>query len=89
MYDGYGLFIAGQWRSQGGGGRLEVADPATGEVIGTVPSAAKADVEEAIASAAALIARKVAPALAAAEAPFGGCEGIHDYLNVKLAQITL
>lgn len=52
MYDRFGLFIDGQWRQAGGGGRIEVCDPATGEIIGTSPSASVGDVEEAIASAA-------------------------------------
>ena len=51
MYEDHGLFIDGQWRKQGGGGVLEITNPATGEVIGTAPSASKSDVEEAIASA--------------------------------------
>ena len=51
MYDSFGLFIDGRWRNAAGGGRLDVTDPATGKVIGHAPSASKADVEEAIASA--------------------------------------
>ena len=51
MYDTHGLFIDGQWRSQGGGGSLDIVDPATGETLGHSPSASKDDVEEAIAAA--------------------------------------
>ena len=52
MYEQFGLFIDGQWRQAGGGGLIEICDPATGEVIGASPSASVGDVEEAIASAA-------------------------------------
>ncbi|MDQ0475425.1 NAD-dependent succinate-semialdehyde dehydrogenase [Labrys wisconsinensis] len=51
MYDTFGLFIDGAWRAEGGEGRLDVVDPATGEAIGSVPAASAADVEEAIAAA--------------------------------------
>ena len=51
MYENFGLFIGGAWRSIGGAGVIEVADPATGELIGTSPAASQADVEEAIAAA--------------------------------------
>ncbi len=50
MYEKFGLFIDGQWRSKAANS-LEITDPATGEVIGRTPSAAVSDVEEAIASA--------------------------------------
>jgi succinate-semialdehyde dehydrogenase / glutarate-semialdehyde dehydrogenase len=52
MYEKYGLFIDGHWRNKSEGGTLDITDPATGEIIGTAPSASRADVEEAIASAA-------------------------------------
>ena len=51
MYDAHGLFIAGQWRATGGGGYLDITDPATGEVIGKSPAASAAEVEEAIEAA--------------------------------------
>ena len=51
MYQDYGLLIGGEWRKRGGAGEIEVADPATGEVIGASPAASVADVEEAIAAA--------------------------------------
>ena len=51
MYENYGLLIDGQWRRSGGAGGIDVADPATGETIGTAPAASAADVEEAIAAA--------------------------------------
>ncbi len=51
MYENFGLFIGGEWRTQGGLGRQEVFDPATGALLGAVPAADAADVSEAIASA--------------------------------------
>jgi len=51
MYDKFGLFINGAWRNKSAGGTLEVTDPATGEVIGSAPSASVDDVQAAIASA--------------------------------------
>ena len=51
MYQDYGLLIGAEWRKTGGGGVIEVADPATGEVIGAAPAASAGDVEEAIAAA--------------------------------------
>jgi succinate-semialdehyde dehydrogenase / glutarate-semialdehyde dehydrogenase len=51
MYNKYGLFLDGQWRSKSGGGTLDVTDPGTGEIIGHVPSASKKDVLDALASA--------------------------------------
>ncbi|MCB1378867.1 MAG: NAD-dependent succinate-semialdehyde dehydrogenase [Alphaproteobacteria bacterium] len=51
MYRSHGLFIDGEWRVAGGGGPLEIVDPATGEVIGTSAAASVADTEEAIAAA--------------------------------------
>src|SRR5262247_218447 len=51
MYEYFGLFIDGAWRTKGGQGTLNIVDPATGETIETVPAADKADVDEAIAAA--------------------------------------
>ena len=51
MYQDYGLLIGGEWRKRGGAGEIEVADPATGEVIGASPAASVTDVEDAIAAA--------------------------------------
>lgn len=44
------LFIDGSWRD-GSGSRLEVLNPATGEVIGTLAHAREADLDEALAAA--------------------------------------
>ncbi len=49
------LLIGGEWVEAGDGERFEVTDPATGEVVGSVPNAAKADVEAAIDAAAAAL----------------------------------
>jgi succinate-semialdehyde dehydrogenase / glutarate-semialdehyde dehydrogenase len=51
MYEQFGLFLDGQWKSKSGGGTLDVTDPGTGEVIGNAPSASKQDVLDALASA--------------------------------------
>ena len=51
MYENFGLFIDGAWRTRGGHGRFDVVDPATGETIGSAPAASKSDVDEAIAAA--------------------------------------
>lgn len=45
-------YIDGVWRTARDGGSFEVRDPATGAVIGTVPSMGAAETEEAIAAAA-------------------------------------
>ncbi len=50
MYERFGLYIDGAWRSSACGA-ADVFDPATGASLGTAPVAAKADVEEAIAAA--------------------------------------
>ncbi|MCF2587050.1 NAD-dependent succinate-semialdehyde dehydrogenase [Brevibacterium sp. UCMA 11752] len=43
-----GLFINGQWRDAEGGKTIDVANPATGDVITTVADGSAADAEEAI-----------------------------------------
>ncbi len=45
------LFIDGQWAEPDGDGLIEVVDPATEQVIGTVPNGSRADVDAAVASA--------------------------------------
>ena len=51
MAEAHGLFIGGTWRDKGVEGHLNVIDPATGEVVSTVPAAGIADSEEAISAA--------------------------------------
>jgi len=51
MYENYGLYIDGEWRSASDGGVKEVFDPATETVIGTIPAATPADLDAAIAAA--------------------------------------
>src|SRR5947199_1153782 len=46
-------YIGGQWTSAAGGGTIPVDDPATGEVIGSVPKAGRAETRAAIEHAAA------------------------------------
>ena len=57
------LFIGGKWRPAQSGKVIEVVNPATEEVIGTVAHAEKADLDEALAAAAAgfKVWRNVAP----------------------------
>jgi aldehyde dehydrogenase (NAD+) len=45
------LFIGGEWRAPAGSGRIEVVNPTTEEVVGTVPDASSADVDAAVAAA--------------------------------------
>ncbi|NJM29332.1 MAG: NAD-dependent succinate-semialdehyde dehydrogenase [Rhizobiales bacterium] len=81
MYQDHGLFIDGRWRDTGGGGTLDVVDPATGDVIGTAPSASKADVEEAIAAAQnGLLKWRATPAWTRADV-------LHAAANVMLARV--
>jgi aldehyde dehydrogenase (NAD+)/phenylacetaldehyde dehydrogenase len=50
------LLINGEWRPASGGKTLEVVNPATEEIIATVPSAGKDDVDAAVAAARAALA---------------------------------
>ncbi len=45
------MLIGGEWRAASGSGELEVINPATEEVAGTVPAGAAADVDAAVATA--------------------------------------
>jgi acyl-CoA reductase-like NAD-dependent aldehyde dehydrogenase len=45
------LFIGGQWRDAAAGGRLDVVDPSSGQVVGTVADAGESDVDSAVAAA--------------------------------------
>src|SRR4051794_40979112 len=56
------MLIGGEWRQAGAGDEIEVVNPATEAVVGTVPSAQAADVEEAVATA-----RRAFPAWAATD----------------------
>ena len=52
MYQDFGLFIDNAWRRAQGGKTVEVIDPATEDVLGTVPRAEAADLDDALAAAA-------------------------------------
>ncbi len=52
MYASFGLYVDGEWRQARGGAQLDVIDPATEEVLGAIPSAAPADLDDALAAAA-------------------------------------
>jgi succinate-semialdehyde dehydrogenase/glutarate-semialdehyde dehydrogenase len=49
------LLIGGEWVEAAEGGRFDVTDPATGDVVGSVPDAGQQDVEAAIDAAAAAL----------------------------------
>lgn len=51
MYQDFGLFIANTWRASRDGKTLQVTDPATEEVIGTIPKAGSTDLDDALAAA--------------------------------------
>lgn len=53
VYPELRLFIAGEWRSAGVRDRLPVMNPATDEVLGELPVATRADLDDALAAAAA------------------------------------
>ncbi len=53
MYEGYGLFIDGAWRAARTGETLPVIDPADEELLGVIPKAGPADLDDALAAAAA------------------------------------
>ena len=58
------LLIGGEWVEAASGGRFDVTDPATGDVVGSVPDAGESDVRAAIdAAAGALDGWKTKPAL--------------------------
>ena len=61
------LLIGGKWVDAGGGKRFDVTNPATGEVVGSVPNGSASDVQAAIAAAAAALDDwKAMPAIARA-----------------------
>src|SRR6185312_44043 len=51
MYEEFGLFIDNAWRSARGEKTVEVIDPATEDVLGAVPRADGADLDDALAAA--------------------------------------
>ena len=58
------LLIGGEWVEAAEGGRFDVTDPATGELVGSVPNAGEEDVQAAIdAAAGALEGWKALPAI--------------------------
>src|SRR5437764_14955389 len=58
------LFVGGVWAAPAGSGTIEVVDPATEQVLGTVPEGTPADVDAAVAAA-----RGALPAWSATAAP--------------------
>lgn len=51
MYANFGLYVDGAWRPAASGKVREVLDPATEEVVGTIPDASKDDLDAALAAA--------------------------------------
>ncbi len=47
-----GLFYGGRWHDAVGGGRIQVASPATGQDLGTVADGGAADIDAAVTAAA-------------------------------------
>jgi succinate-semialdehyde dehydrogenase/glutarate-semialdehyde dehydrogenase len=69
MYERFGLFIDGVWRSSGNGAPVAVTSPVTGRPIADAPGASVADTEAAIAAAEkGLAAWRAVPAIARADA---------------------
>lgn len=90
MYENFGLFINGTWRSQCGQGSLDVVDPATGATIGTVPAADRADVEEAISAATdGLKLWRSTPAWARADLLHAAADAMRDRTEEAARRITL
>ena len=52
MYQQYGLFLGGEWREARDGATITMIDPADEEVLGTIPKAGAADLDDALAAAA-------------------------------------
>src|SRR5688572_1981361 len=52
MYQQYGLFLGGEWREARDGATITLIDPADEEVLGTIPKAGAADLDDALAAAA-------------------------------------
>ena len=50
-YQDFGLYIGGTWGPSSGGGTKPVVDPATEEILGTIPDAAPQDIDRALQSA--------------------------------------
>jgi succinate-semialdehyde dehydrogenase / glutarate-semialdehyde dehydrogenase len=50
-YQDFGLYIAGNWGPSSGGGTKSVVDPATEDVIGTIPDAVAQDLDRALQAA--------------------------------------
>lgn len=51
MYKNYGLYIDGTWRAASDNAEIPVHDPATEQVIGTIPAATSDDLDAALAAA--------------------------------------
>ncbi|MBV7409050.1 aldehyde dehydrogenase family protein [Maritimibacter sp. DP1N21-5] len=50
-YDATKVFIDGTWRAPSGGGQLDIEDPSTGEIIGSIARGTAADIDDAVSAA--------------------------------------
>jgi succinate-semialdehyde dehydrogenase/glutarate-semialdehyde dehydrogenase len=90
MYENFGLFIDGDWRARGGQGALDIVDPATGETLGEVPTAAEADVDDAIGAADKALKRwRATSAWTRADFLHAAADRMHERTEEAARQITL
>jgi succinate-semialdehyde dehydrogenase / glutarate-semialdehyde dehydrogenase len=90
MYENFGLFIDGEWRSRGGQGVLDVLDPATGEILGAVPAAAESEVDDAILAAEQALKRwRETPAWTRADLLHAAADRMLERTDEAARQITL
>lgn len=83
------LYINGEWLPSEGGQALEVANPATGKMIGTVPNGTVADADRAVdAACAAFPAWSAAPVSTRAEALRALAEGLADRAEEIATTVT-
>ncbi|GAA3652529.1 aldehyde dehydrogenase family protein [Streptomyces chitinivorans] len=80
-----GMYIDGQWRPAAGTETIEVVDPATEEIIGTVPAGTAEDVDAAVAAARAALPGWAATPPAERAARLGA---LHDALAARREEIA-
>jgi len=88
MKDYSKLFIGGQWCDPSGDARLTVHSPATGEIVGSTPEAANADIDRAVTAARAAFDTGPWPRLPLAER-LKVLRRVHDILAGRLDELNL
>jgi succinate-semialdehyde dehydrogenase/glutarate-semialdehyde dehydrogenase len=85
LYEDYGLYLDGNWHNAHGGDVRDVLDPATEQVIGTIPSVTEEDLDDALAAAERGFAewRKVSPWERAAK-----LRAVADLIRARTADIA-